>query len=179
MGTAHFMASIGTDLGAGVRSAIYSWTKGERWRTLNPASGLEQRRIGNADVRYWKRPGDGKTMVVVVDLVCPNCQFPFSFKPKTDEEFGIDEDDLLTYRGRVECPARWPQYENGVPTGNWINCGWAAVIIDGRCHQINGRKRDGTPMACPVVQPGVDHNPHNCRCGGYPTDEERARLING
>lgn len=174
------MTSIGTTMGAGETKALYSWTKGRRWRTLQKSDPLETRRIGEADVRQWRRPGDGKTLVIAVAMQCPSCLYPLTIRPKSGEEFNIDEEtSLLHYRAPVECPAHWAEHRDGVPTGRTIYCNWKAVIIEGRCHQINGPRNDqGRPAACPCANPQVAHTPYNCTCGGYPTDEERAALIN-
>lgn len=175
MSNVGFHMSIGTGMGAQDRQAMFTWNKGLRWRTLSPSDGLDERRLGQADVRMWKRPGDGKEFVVEVALPCPNCLFPLTFRPKPGEEFEILEGDVLHYRGVIACPAHWPELSGGVPTGRKIACNFQAMIIEGRCHQVNGQ---GGGVACPCVKPGASHTPTACRCGGYPSEDERVKLIN-
>jgi hypothetical protein len=149
--------------------ASFVWRNGKRYFTQNSRESAGHAVTAEVDLLNWTSPA-GSTMTIGVVIPCPACKFPLLMKAD-DNVLSVDDDNRLSYRGVIECPAHWSDVNeygqvnmdgrSGRPMRR--RCGWTAVIMDGQAHHPKcGGLRD-----------------RECRCGAEIEHSEAIQIARG
>ena len=134
--------------------ASFVWRNGKRYFTQNNRESAGHAVTAEADLLNWTSPA-GTQMTIGIVIPCPACQFPLLMKAD-DNILSVDEDNRLSYRGIISCPAHWAdtneygQVNMDNRTGRPLRrrCGWTGVIVDGKAHHPQCAQLRGMGCQC-------------------------------
>jgi hypothetical protein len=148
----------GSTIGSRADKARYVHRDGQRYRT--GGGPLGETKKGEADLLVWTSPG-GMRILTHVIMACPRCEY-FLVVPATQQKIVSHENNALTVRARIVCPAHWEKMDTRGHVSGRQKCGWSGVVREGHVHSLR----------CPCADFRNHHGSENCRCGGLLSESE-------